>query len=251
MATQEGIIQLKGTIGNITFLKTADGFLAKRKTGIDGQRISSDPAFARTRENNAEFGRAGKAAKVLRNAIRILLQDAKDRKVVGRTTQIMVKVVKADSTSVRGLRNVVDGEAELLTGFDFNINATLGSTFSAKYAASINRVTGVLEIVFPPFVPARDIAAPEGSTHYKLVTAGSEIDFEKNSFVTDDSSSGILPLDNIATAALTLTNNVTANSIHPLFLLLGIQFYQRVNGVDYPLKNGSFNALGIVDVNGV
>jgi len=48
-----------------------------------------------------------------------------------------------------------------------------------------------------------------------------------------------------------MENNVTANSTHPLFLLLGIQFYQQVNGINYPLKNGSFNALKLVKVAGV
>jgi hypothetical protein len=36
----------------------------------------------------------------------------------------MVKVIQAD-TIERGLRNVIDGEAELLTGFEFNIRGKL------------------------------------------------------------------------------------------------------------------------------
>jgi hypothetical protein len=35
----------------------------------------------------------------------------------------MVKVIQADNE--RGLRNVIDGEAELLTGFEFNIRGKL------------------------------------------------------------------------------------------------------------------------------
>ncbi|UYQ95673.1 hypothetical protein MKQ68_11220 [Chitinophaga horti] len=38
-------------------------------------------------------------------------------------------MIKADATSVRGKRNVIDGEAELLQGFEFNINGTLQGTF--------------------------------------------------------------------------------------------------------------------------
>jgi len=41
----------------------------------DASRIANDPAFQRTRENGSEFGRAGKGGKVIRNAIRILLQN--------------------------------------------------------------------------------------------------------------------------------------------------------------------------------
>ena len=123
MAKQKGIIKLQGTIGDITFVKTKDGYLAKEKTSVNGNRIATDAAFLRTRENNAEFGRAGKAGKVLRRAIQLLLQQAKDSRVTSRLTKEMMKVLKADSTSTRGLRNVVDGEAELLEGFEFNLNA--------------------------------------------------------------------------------------------------------------------------------
>jgi hypothetical protein len=38
------------------------------------------------------------------------------------------------------------------------------------------------------------------------------------------------------------------NSAFPLFLVLGIEFYQEVNGEEHPLKNGSSNALSIVKV---
>ena len=77
MARQKGIIKLKGTIGDISFYKTSDGHLAREKGSIDASRIANDPAFQRTRENGSEFGRAGKGGKVIRNAIRVLLQNAK------------------------------------------------------------------------------------------------------------------------------------------------------------------------------
>ena len=49
---------------------------------------------------------------------------------------------------------------------------------------------------------------------------------------------------------INLANAVTPASTHPLFLVLGIEFYQEVNGQMYPLKNGAFNALALVKVNG-
>jgi hypothetical protein len=41
---------------------------------------------------------------------------------------------------------------------------------------------------------------------------------------------------------------VTANSTHPLFLLLGVEFFQEVNGQMYSLRNGGYNSLAIVMV---
>lgn len=251
MAQQKGIIKLDGTIGGITFYKSKDGYLAREKGGVSADKIANDPAFQRTRENGAEFGRAGKAGKILRTSLRALLQNASDSRMVSRLTKEMLKVVQADAVNPRGERNVIDGEAELLQGFEFNIYGKLGTTLYAPFTAAIDRVTGALTVDIPAFVPIHMLAAPGGSTHYKIISAGVEIDFENETYVVDENSSAIAPWDATATAALNLANTVTAASTHPLFLVLGIEFYQEVNGQMYPLKNGAYNALAIVQVSGV
>ncbi|OSZ80188.1 hypothetical protein CAP36_02750 [Chitinophagaceae bacterium IBVUCB2] len=251
MARQKGIIKLDGTIGGITFYKSQDGYLAREKGGVSADKIANDPNFQRTRENGEEFGRAGKAGKLLRNAIRAMLQNASDSRMVSRLTAEMVKVIQEDVTNVRGLRNVIDGEAELLEGFEFNIAGKLGTTIYAPFTATIDRVAGTLTANIPAFVPINMIAAPGGSTHFKIVSTGAEIDFENETFVMDAQATGVLPWDAAATAVINLVNAVTANSTHPLFLALGIEFYQEVNGQMYPLKNGAYNALALVKVSGL
>ena len=250
MAQQKGIIPLRGTIGNITFFRSKDGYLAREKGSLNAERIANDPAFQRTRENGAEFGRAGKAGKVLRTALRMLLQNISDKRMLARLTKEMVKVIKADATNPRGSRNVIDGEAELLKLFEFNSNSKLTTTLFAPFTGSINRVSGELTASIPPFVPVVMIAAPAGATHFKIVSAGTEIDFENGSFVADVKSTAETALDATPTAVINLVNAVTPNSIKPLFLALGIEFFQFVNGTMYSLKNGAFNSLALVEVNG-
>jgi len=247
MAKQKGLIKIDGTLGDITFYQTRDGYLVREKGNLNAQRILSDPAFIRTRENNAEFGRAGTAGKILRNAFRAQVQGASDGRMVSRLTTEMFRVIRADETSDRGKRNVIDGEAELLEGFDFNASAKLGTTLYAPYTATIDRSTGVCTITLPPFLAASLIAAPGGTTHFKLVSAAASIDFEAQSFVQDSSETGALPLS-AETTLTTLTNTLAAASTHPLFLVLGILFYQEVNGTLYPLKNGAYNALSLIKV---
>ena len=58
MAKQKGIIKPEGTIGDITFFKSKDGYLAREKSGPTAEQIANDPVFERTRENGKEFGRA-------------------------------------------------------------------------------------------------------------------------------------------------------------------------------------------------
>jgi len=250
MAKQKGILPIKGTIGNITFYKSKDGFLVREKGGVDAKRIANDPAFQRTRENGFEFGRACSAGKLLRTAFRTILQHASDSKMVSRLTREMMRVIQADETNSRGARNVIDGEAALLRGFEFNENAKLTTTLFAPFTAGINRATGELKIDIASFVPGNVITAPTGSTHFKIVSGGSEIDFEGNKYTVDSKSTAELPWDDTAMAAITLTNNVPAGSTHPLFLSLGVEFFQEVNGKRYPLKNGAFNALALVEVSG-
>ena len=248
MARQKGIIKLKGTIGDITFYKTQDGHLAREKGGIDASRIASDPAFQRTRENGSEFGRAGKAGKLLRTALRPLLINSADGRMVSRLTQTMVKVIQADLISERGMRNVIDGEAELLFGFEFNIRGKLGTSLYAPFVAAIDRVTGEITVDLVSFVPANMIAAPSGTTHFKIISAGAEVDFEAETYVVATSETAILPWDSTPTAVINQVNEVTPASTKPLFLALGIEFYQEVNGQMYPLKNGAFNPLSVAKV---
>jgi hypothetical protein len=251
MARQKGIIKLKGTVGGITFYKTQDGHLAREKGGVDASRIKNDPAFQRTRENGSEFGRAGTAGRVLRTAIRGLLLNSADNRMVSRLTQAMTKVIQADATSIRGERNVIDGEAELLDGFEFNIRGKLGTSLYAPFVPTIDRVTGQIKVVIPSFIPANMIAAPSGTTHYKIISAGAEIDFALETYVAPTSASAVLPWGIAPSVALTQTNTVTPASTKPLFLMLGIEFYQQVNGTMYPLKNGAFNPLAIAKVSGL
>ena len=251
MARQKGIIKLKGTIGDITFYKTRDGHLAREKGGVDASRIAHDPAFQRTRENGSEFGRAGKAGKTLRSALRTLLLNSADSKMVSRLTQSMVKVIQADVTNERGLRNVIDGEAELLAGFEFNIGGKLGTTLFTPYVSDIDRVSGEITVDIASFVPLNMIAAPGGTTHFKIISAGAEIDFEAETFVVASSETAILQWDATPTEVISQVNAVTPNSTKPLFLALGVEFYQEVNGKMYSLKNGAFNPLSLVQVSGL
>ena len=247
MARQKGIIKLKGSIGDITFYKTKDGYLAREKGGIDKERFQNDPKFQRTRENAAEFGRAGKASKTLCSAIRPVLNKTQDSGMISRLVREMMKVIKADATSDRGLRNVLDGELVLLQGFDFNVNAPLGTTIYAPYTKQIDRLNGDGIVNVPSFVPEAQLMAPRGTTHYRFVTAIASVNFEQETFTVVHDVSGILPYDSSSTTALNLSQSLgIASSTDPLFLLFGIEFLQEVNGAHYSLNNGAHNALSLV-----
>jgi len=102
MAKLNGILKIEGTIGNMTFYKNDGKYLVKEKSSISADRIANDPKFARTRENNAEFGFAGSSGKVLRDSLRVLMGNASDRYVTSRVTQLMKQILNLDAVNVRG-----------------------------------------------------------------------------------------------------------------------------------------------------
>lgn len=248
MAKQRGVIKIDGTIDDLTFYKTSDGYLARGRGGVSAERIATDPVFQRTRENGAEFARAGKASKLLRTALRTQLQNAKDKRTASRLTREMMRVIHTDAVNARGQRTVMDGEKLLLQDFNFNEEAQLASILFAPFSASVNRTSGDCIVSLPAFIPVNEIAAPVGATHFLIHAAATAIDFNVETYEVKSAASSIMPLDGTATTLQTLTCTLAAGSALPLFLVLGIEFYQEVNGTNYSLKNGGFNALNIVVV---
>ncbi|WP_417857591.1 hypothetical protein [Xanthomarina gelatinilytica] len=251
MAKQTGIIKLKGTIDDIAFYKTTDGHLARAKGGVDRDKILHSAAFARTRENNSEFGRAGQGGKLIRTALRSLMQKAKDRRVVSRLTTLLLAIIKTDAVNSRGNRTLSEGNLAMLEDFDFNINGKLGTTFFGQFIPSFDRVTGDATIAIEAFAATEKIGAPSGTTHYKAAMGVAELDFDNKTFVYGEANMGVLPYDNSVVAAANLSASVNANSTLPIITVMGIEFYQEVNGEYYSLKNGAFNALNVVNVDDV
>jgi hypothetical protein len=248
MPIQKGTHRLTGTMGELTYFKGKEGYEAKEKGGVPASRIATSDRFVRTRENGAEFGRGGKAVKLIRQAFSQLVKDAADGRSTSRLVQRAVRALKSDPTSARGERLLSKGDLTLLQGFDFNVNAVLTSTFLVPYTVTIDRPGGHLTVNIPSFVPSNGVVQPKGATHCKIVCGGAEIDFDKNLYTSNLQETADLPIDKTATAAISLVSTVTANSTLPLFLVLGVDFSQEINGIMYPLLSGGFNALAIVNV---
>ncbi len=248
MARQKGIIKLKGTIGGVSFYKTQDGDLAREKGGVDGERIKKDAAFARTRENGAEFGSAASAGKILRDAIRPMLLNAADNRVVSRLTKLMTDIKNLDAGSARGERTVggamaVPTSRALLKGFNFNKRAVLGSVLHKPFVVQTNN--GMITI--NNLVPVNDIVYPTGATHVSFKCAWAIIDFAAGTSGVDYSPAVTLPIDAAVSNVQCLPPNIPAGAGVNLYLL-SVEFLQEVNGVQYSLKNGAYNALAIVEV---
>ncbi|MBP0904509.1 hypothetical protein ACFSKN_11460 [Mariniflexile gromovii] len=248
MAKLNSIIKIEGTLDNLTFYKGKEGYLVKTKSSVSAKRIKNDPAYARTRENGAEFGHAATSGKQLRRSILDLLTDAKDDLVTSRLTQTMTKVKDADTTSPRGQRQVAIGLATplgklALNGFNFNSNAILSSVLLSDF--TLNTTTGAISMA--EFIPSQNLNAPQGSTHVSLIAGFLDIDFSTDIKDLQVSPTVNLPIDNTNTP-VTLTPSGIPSGTGSKMYFLKVAFYQEVNGLQYALNNGTFNALKLVDI---
>jgi hypothetical protein len=248
MSKQKTHMTATGRLGDVIYKKTKDGFVAVPNITLDRKRILSDPKFQRTRENGAEFGRAGIGGRLVRESFHELLKVGKDSRLTVRLTKVMHQVVKSDPSSDRGFRNITSGDLTLLRGFEFNSATNLRQTLGAQFTATIDRVTGAATVVVASFIPANLLSAPPGATHYQLHSGAAAINFDTEVFKSALDTSNDLPIDNAAAPALTLVCNVPANSPDPIVQTLGISFSQEVNGKKYPLSSGAFNAFSVVEV---
>ena len=248
MAKLKSLIKIEGTLDDLTFYKGKEGYLVRTKGGVNASRIKNDPAFARTRENGSEFGHSATSGKQLRRAMINVLADAKDSGVTARLTQVMSRVKNADITSVRGERKVSIGltspEGKLaLNGFDFNKNAILSSVLLNDF--TLTPATG--EVVITDFTPNQNLGYPEGATHVSFIAGFLNLDFTADTKDMQLSPVVNLPINGVTTS-VTLTPPSVPSGTGNAFYFLKIAFFQEVNSVQYPLNNGAYNALQLVEV---
>ncbi|MAB49033.1 MAG: hypothetical protein CMC05_10425 [Flavobacteriaceae bacterium] len=248
MAKYKSLFDVQGTLGEVTFYKGEDGQYVRRKGGVSKNRILKDPNFERTRENLSEFGRAATSGKLMRRAINSLMLDAKDSRVTSRLTKVLNQVKNEDLTSARGQRNVATGLANplgraRLKGFNFNAKSELDTVLMAQY--TLDSATG--EIVISDLIPNQQISAPEGATHLSFSAGFLNLDLATETKDLQLSNVVNLPINGIA-STVTLTPAVPAVGTGQSYYVLKVAFFQEINGIQYPLKNGAFNALQLIEL---
>jgi hypothetical protein len=265
MARQKGIIKLKGTLGGITFYQRNGQDFLKEASAPDKNRILNDPAYARTRENNQEFGAAATIGKALRVGLVQEFDEMADSNATARIVKLIKQVISRDVAGVRGQRlfaPVVN--KNMFVNFPFNESVSLDSKFLAPYTAAVNAGRNQVTITIPDFNTGNFVHAPAGSTHFRiinLISVLSQYSFNttirkyepadaannsRNAFA----ASGFLAIGPNVGAVTTIVAAITPAPTLPatsaLISCIGIEFYQQVGTQFYLLS--SDNAMKIQNV---
>jgi hypothetical protein len=214
--------------------------------GISANRIKNAAAFERTRENMAEFTRAGKAAKLLRTIFREVTINARDKITQARLVKVAARILLADPVNERGERTVNNGNLQELQLFNFNVRAGISDSLFARCPVNFNRVSGEVTVNIPVFVPRKMVLQPSGTTHFRIVAAAAAINFDTEQYEYAMQGTPELPYNSDPTQAATLTLALPANSTNTVVAVLGIEYYQQVNAKSYTLKSGEYNATTVV-----
>lgn len=214
--------------------------------GINPDRIKTDPRFERVRENNAEFKRAGKAAKFMRVIFRELTILANDRVTHARLVQSFLRVISTDNVNNRGERTINKGDLAGMQGFNFNERAGFRDLFYRHYKVNFDRVTGLVKVDIPDYIPKAMVEAPVSSTHYRLILAAAAVDIDQEKYEYASHMTPELDWNHVPVAANTMSVALPANSTQTVLVTLGIEFFQHINERYYILKTGEYNASTIV-----
>jgi hypothetical protein len=250
MARQLSLVKFEGKIGDLSFYKDKRGYQARMKGGPSKEQINSDPRFQRTKENGQEFGRAANASKKLREQLREVLSQGSDAAFSNRLTGRMNRVLRADEINGRGDRQVLAANLGQLVGLECNLKAQLKDVFFLKIRPTYDRATGDGYIEIPAIIAKNVIKGLEGATHVQIQLVATEYDAQNPD--ADEVAIARSAYMDIGKSDLTAAQNIIL-TLEPqpesaVLIMMGISYFQFVNGGYYPLSNGMYNALTFVQV---
>ncbi|WP_187658760.1 hypothetical protein [Flavobacterium macrobrachii] len=263
MSKQKGVIKLVGNIGGMSFYTSNGEFLARTAGGPTKERIATGANFVRTRENNAEFGGAAKVGKAFRTSLSSVIQTMGGSTLTASLTKLF-KSINARASGTRGQRPIaLSANKAQAKGMELNGKISFTSVFNAPYTVTPDADRVEITFTIPSFIPINFINAPAGATGFRIAAAVgwlSDYSFDESTLSYEPdapeqnslgitSYSAIQPINNTGTT-ITLTATAPGGLVPDagvsVIACLGIEFYQRVDTVDYLLAQG--NAMRVVEV---
>ncbi|NII24370.1 hypothetical protein HB364_04740 [Pseudoflavitalea sp. X16] len=243
MAKYESIVTIRGTIDDLTFRKTAEGKVVGAKTGPTREKVLTHENFARTRHYAHEFKQAVKDATLLRRALGSLLDGVRCTTLNGDMHGLLRAVSRQDPTSDLGSRCASAGDVGVLTGFDFNQNLTLATALPVKIQQSLDAATGLMKVQLPSFIAYKRRAFRQEATHFRILSVGIAVNFDKQEYCSKIQTSDLLPLSRKTPGPIYLEHALNAKSGDVLVQVLGIQLYRLDKGKEVLVKGGAVQIL--------
>ncbi|SIN69422.1 hypothetical protein [Chitinophaga niabensis] len=163
MAKQTGPIKISGTVGNICFYKTKDGYYARLKSSLTGKRVKKDPRFKRTMEYAGMLVAASRLASRCYGSLpeeeRV---HAVYRKMTGMAMQMLKMGMEAEDIAIH-LRGVYKEEEKIAVArprMYVDPNGTLIFCLSCSKTDTVRLKTGQSSHQYPLIINAVTTGIP-------------------------------------------------------------------------------------------
>jgi hypothetical protein len=237
--------KLSGKLGSFVYYQYNGKTCVRKAPGpIDREKLRNDPKLAYMRKNSAEFGRAGKAVKLVREIIQSHIGRISDQTVNNRLQQEMMAVVKSDMLNEWGNRNVMDGNLEFLRDFQF-VNSKHVSKWKVD-GDHFDHATGKFQVTVSIGRFLLQLLKGAGNYHCTVYCIVMAVDFnteQHNSTMVEESNCE-LPYEGFNT--ITLSGELQAKPGDVVLIATGIEFFCKANFV--PVGGGMFDVLQLTEV---
>lgn len=248
MGRQRNFLKIIGKVGGVDYSHSRNGYTVRTKPQLTADRMSTDVAFEGTRKSSTEFGKASSASKLLREAMGKTYLESKEGTTITRLNTAFYDILKSGPAELKGQRRIMDGNLQLLKGFQFNDKNLMGRAFNATVNGTIDRETGRFTVVIPSFSPDLLINTAKYNTHFKINAVAVTIDFETGKFNTMTQESEMLPITRPELEEIRMEMVLEPGATDQMFLAAGVGFFGEYNGAMLPSKGGLEKALRLIAV---
>lgn len=231
MARITGPFKITGTIAGINYyMDEGENRARKAGGGFNGEAIKTKDSMIRVRENASEFGHCAAVKSKFIRALNPYLFKLKGRKLHSAMTSLFVQIKNLDPISSRGMRTVskglttTDGRNLLLTYSypeRFTFSNGLGNRFSVDMDSYICSCADF---------DVRNVPFPEFATHVGLLFSVVVMDFDAIKAHTFLAAEHYISRHE-ANHSIALHPVTSPNGDGVRIAVMGVRFYQEVNGV--------------------
>ena len=247
MAKQKGILPLVGTIGGINFYYLNGKPVARAAGGgFNGKAIKTKASMQRVRENGSEFGHCSKVNKAFRMALQPFYTQHSFTFFHSRLMTLFTKLKSLDTVNARGERRVAQGVAtaqgqQLLKAFNYTPNLVLEQVLPFNFVMDWETST----FTFPTF-NAEQVSYVSGATHVGLQFGILDFNFETLQYTMHMAKPLVLTKAFLDTS-VALTPVSLPDGIGLKIAILGLRYYQQVDGLLYVLNAENSLSFMVVD----
>ena len=236
MAKQKGILPFVGTLGGLNFYYlNGKPIVRLAGGGFNGKDIKNKPSMQRVRENSSEFGHCSEVNKAFRMALRPFYKGYKFTHFHSRLMRLFTQLKDLDVVNKRGERLVGNGITHanglnLLKNYPYTPDCDVRNVMPFAYVVDATNF-GLTISEFD----IKQVCFIAGATHIELTYGVLDMDFTTLDY--DIHLADVLVLDKgFAGTSVSLMPSSLPTSIGTKLAVLGVRFYQEVDGALYVLN---------------